>query len=349
MIREAQWKDLPGIWKVCSRHFPEYRGSSYSEFQDLFSHRWLNNPARTDEHSLGWVVEENQHIFGFIGMIPMKFQVEGEMKIAASGTSWCVDSSHRQWSFELYKKLMDWGNCHLLLDTTSGVVANQFHTHFKCGMQKLSLDGFDQRFFWILNSKQLVQWKKIPFSWAVWPLLHLRFLKHSRLQYKKSHYHIERIYRFDDAFDHLWEKQRKHFPTTVVRNMSFLNWRLCSSHAMGGKFYTFAAYKDDEIVGYIVLHERGFKNRKPGHFIVADIFFDKNLPKISESLFLHAIQFAKSKNGMVVEMTGFHPSVMKAFKSFLPWIRKAESWTYWYKGQVQSDWWPSQVDGDLNL
>jgi hypothetical protein len=72
---------------------------------------------------------------------------------------------------------------------------------------------------------------------------------------------ITRITSFDERFDKLWSMVSGQYQIMVVRNSEYLNWRFRTPDK---QYLIFAAEKDDEIQGYLVLRIKTVKNAKAG-------------------------------------------------------------------------------------
>jgi GNAT superfamily N-acetyltransferase len=62
---------------------------------------------------------------------------------------------------------------------------------------------------------------------------------------------VEQIQSFDERFDDLWQKASEIAPIMIVRDRSYLNWRYVEKPE--NKYVMFAARRQREIVGYIVV------------------------------------------------------------------------------------------------
>ena len=366
-LRVASLDDMRQIWRLCSRHFGEYRGSTAEEFESLCHHRWLNNPARTDAHVLGWVLEnEDRRIVGFLGSVPQRFKIGERIEYGASGTSWCVDPPYRACSLELYKKNLAWGDRHFLLDTTAGKLASRLHQTLKLGMRPIPVSQFGQRFFWVMKPHRLLDWRikkgrllKFPvFFHMLSGVLYLRFIRNRKLHFKTKLLRVTAMDDFTDEFEAFWENNKQDFPVTLVRDKAFLKWRYQDVPVLGGRFFTFCCRENDgKLMGYVVVHHKGYRNRKEGHYLSADLFYQRDRQDVFLNLMNAAFQFVKNQGGAVLEISGFHSEVMRVLRRQRPWIRKFPEPPYWYKaennvftGIGQSEaWWPSAVDGDLNI
>jgi hypothetical protein len=135
------------------------------------------------------------------------------------------------------------------------------------------------------------------------------------------------------------------------------------------------------LLGYVSLREPA--TTAPGHFIVTDLFYDHGRPDVLHNLMNAAFQFAVERSASVLEVFGFHPAVNRELQTQGPYVlRRAQlerlgrgisvksvlaalnprardqvSSTYWYRAPDQEldricasgAWWPSAIDGDLNL
>ena len=372
-LREAKLEDIPGIWKLCSGQFDEFRDSLYQDFYDLCIHRWRDNPARAPEHVFGWVLEApDKEIAGFLGLVPMKVKIADRYMTAASGTSWAVDLPYRSYSLYLYKQFMSWGDRNLLFDTTAGEIANKFHTHLKLGMNKIPLVDFGETFQWILRPevlverklKELASKKKALTSIYFSPAIKLaalfgrfRFLRNSRIRFKCGKLPVEPVDSFTDEFDRFWEDNKRDYGITIVRNKEFLNWRHIKTPKLAGKSFVFACRDKGRLAGYIAIAKRGYMNSRPGHFVVTDIFYSLGRKDVIRNLMNHAFSFAKDNGASTFEISGFNPVIMNETRDQRPRIFKSLNWTYWYKAPASEaleisrsgTWWPSGCDGDLNL
>jgi GNAT superfamily N-acetyltransferase len=62
---------------------------------------------------------------------------------------------------------------------------------------------------------------------------------------------VERIDRFDESFDDLYDEVSKHYSFIQVKNRQYLNWRY--SDPRTGEFEKIVAYENGKAIGYIVL------------------------------------------------------------------------------------------------
>ena len=202
-----------------------------------------------------------------------------------------------------------------------------------------------------------------------------------RIHYAGRNLQIEPIARFGPEFDALWERLRGRYAVTMERTAAFLNWRHIDPPLLLGRSFALACRDEGKLVGYVAL--RAPTNTVPGHFIMTDLFYDDAIPEALPSLLNAAFEFAAAQSATVFEVFGFHPSLNRGLHEQHPYVlhrseleligraaslrslltlfnprwRKAESASYWYRAPnpeieqicATGAWWPSGVDGDLNL
>lgn len=192
---------------------------------------------------------------------------------------------------------------------------------------------------------------------------------------------VERVERCGTEFDELWGRLKGSYAITTERTASFLNWRHVDTPRLLGQSHVLACRDGGQLLGYVALREP--TTTAPGHFIVTDLFYDRANRDVLHNLMNAAFDFACSRGASVLEVFGFHPALNRELKSQRPYVlrrsqmerlgrgasigtliaaldprsREVASSTYWYRAPSPDlealcstgDWWPSGIDGDLNL
>jgi len=368
LMRPARWSDLEGIWRVCSAHHDDFRGMTLEQFRDIFTHRWLENPARTDAHAFGWVLADEKSVHGFLGLVPVVFQVDGKDVTGASGTTWVVDPAFRSRSLELYMPYMAWGDGHLLIDTTAGEVAGKCHAGLRRGMRHIPVPEFGERLLWIWKPSAVItpvvgRLAKAG-GWRAWgslptfrPLLALalwvRFLPHRRVPASPAGFSVEEAHAAPAQLDELWERHRGAYGVTAKRGATFIGWRVFGSTELRRRTRLLVCRRGGAVVAYLVLYQKTVL-----HFLVADLFPMSTEPEARHALLRRAWELARGAGGGVLEVYGFHPTLMAETRALGAFAARADLWTYWYKtppGPLvnavahENAWWPSGLDGDINM
>ena len=410
ICRLATLNDIPGILPVCARVFPAYAKATLAEFRELCEHRWLNNPFRTERDPFGWVLQTpDGRIVGFHGLVPQAVWAGGHIHPAISPTTWAVEPGFGKGGLTLLSTYLEWAKDRFLLNTTANAITSAMHASSNFGMRKIPIDDFDQRLLWLLDVPALVRWKLdqneapsrlhrlaklapvratgamlAPFALGIAGGTRAGLaagLGRSRIRFACRKLDIGPVTQFGPEFDALWDRLKDSHPVTVVRSAAMLNWRHIHTPKLLGPSYALACREAGELLGYVALREA--VTTAPGHFIVTDLFYDTARPEILHNLMNAAFDFAVARSATVLEVFGFHPTVMQELRTQHPYLLRrgqlerlgrgvsltgvlgtlrtsdgsAESSTYWYRTpspeleQICSAgrWWPSGIDGDLNL
>ena len=409
-LRFAEMDDVRGIWEVCSRAFAPYAACSFEEFEELCRHRWLNNPFRTKNDPLGWVLEaESGRIVGFHGLVPVSLWIGDRSHPAVSPTTWAADPGYGKAGLALLTTYLNWGTDRFLLNTTANAITSAMHEGSHAGMKKIPIDDFDQRLLWVVDFKALLRWKiresqapemvrraagsaaglavmgaLAPFAFGLLggggAALRAAF-GGMRIKFDCPPLQVEPIAKFGPEFDGLWDRLKHNYAVTVERTAAFLNWRHLNLPRLLGRSCALACRENGKLLGYVALREPS--TTAPGHWIVTDLFYDTHRPAVLHNLMNAAFDFAVARSASVIEMFGFHPALNRELMAQNPYVlrraqlerlgrgaslasllaelkphsRKISSSTYWYRApNAELDricstgrWWPSGVDGDLNL
>jgi amino acid adenylation domain-containing protein len=203
----------------------------------------------------------------------------------------------------------------------------------------------------------------------------------SRIEFECQRLQVEPIHQFGSEFDELWDRLKHGYAVTVERRAAFLNWRHINPPRLLGRSHALSCRENGQILGYVALREPA--TTAPGHFIVTDLFYDRSRPEVLYNLMNGAFDFAIARSASVVEVFGFHPEINRALHTQHPYVlrrtqierlgrgvslatmtaalgprsRSVASSTYWYRAPTAElaricatrPWWPSGIDGDLNL
>jgi hypothetical protein len=98
-VREAAFEDHAQIMALLAKYGLQTK--TYEEWK----HLWINNPAyiRLQESlPIGWVLEcETKQIVGYLGNIPLFYELRGQRFLASAAHAQVVDSRYRSYSLLL--------------------------------------------------------------------------------------------------------------------------------------------------------------------------------------------------------------------------------------------------------
>jgi hypothetical protein len=344
-LRLVRPDDLPAIW----RFYEKYRGSSFQDFGDVWSHYWSRNPATSPEYPLGWVIETPEsEVVGFSGLVPMHLKVGSGSVTALCGADWLIRPEYRSLSLAAFRQYAALGARHLMLSTGLSPAAARIHARTRLGMEAIPVTGVDRRLWWIVDPRQFLAWKVRRLAvasapWkavaaapvlgalgALWPIALgiytdperrvLPWLARSRIAFDGPSLPVERVAWFTDEFDRFWNEHRERHDVTVERTSGFLNWRHALLPKAAGECFAFACRERGRLLGYVTLQTSGYHGRLPGCFIVTDLVYPAEREDVLRNLMNAAFRFVVERRGAILKMSGFHPMVHAALAPQRPHV-----------------------------
>ncbi|MEM7417564.1 MAG: hypothetical protein AAF389_18895 [Gemmatimonadota bacterium] len=237
---------------------------SPSDWLALFQHWWDRNPAASKVPH-GWVLEADGRIVGFLGLIPVRFQLQGESTVAFSGTTWRVCEEHRAHSLRLMYAAIQGTEDHVLFNSTPipqvrpilqrlgfSLIPRDLSSaeHMPAGLLLANpSSAIARRLGGSVPARAL---STVAGPWVGW-------YQGAKLRFSgRDRFEVERIDSVGDEFDRLWERDRARWPTTMDRSRASLDW-YCN--APGGDKVLVAVRRDGELVGSVIYWLRGEDRR----------------------------------------------------------------------------------------
>lgn len=255
VLREATADDIESIAAYLAKHFKQ----SAEQWQRIMRHWWFDNPAfgDLDAMQLGWLLESDQHIVGFLGNIPTRFRIGEENIVVFNPTTWFVDLEHRgsPQSRELFLRFGQAADQSLSFITTPGGHVVRFYREVM-GYQDFpdKPTEYASTVFDFAAALQLANSRK-----KRW--LHAPFLPFYRWQQRRSRQTVEHGYSvievdaIGDQFDQLWGATQQQTMATHCRDAESLRWLMAGQTADTKTM--FAAYSDTQLLGYGLFMQRG--------------------------------------------------------------------------------------------
>ena len=360
-VREASFDDYPQIALLQARYGMDAR--SYAEW----SHFWVDNPAYRGREwwPIGWVLENQQHeIVGYLGNIPLIYQLQGKSLLAATGRSLVVDVPYRTHSFLLLNQYFRQSRVDLLLNTTVNAQAVAAYRAFRA--QQVPVGEWDRPAFRILNyggfASSLLRSKSVPgasiLGLPVGAALALRDLLLRKNRGVQCGTPVEACTRFDQRFDTFWEALKKQTSKLLGnRDRKTLNWHF--KYALrSGRAWVFAAGGKQQITAYAVFQRDD--NRRFGLKRIRLVDFQSIGDDYSLLLPMFATAFKRCQRERIhmLEVMGHCAQKREIVDALLPHTRHLGFWMYFYKANdrelaktlSQPELWdPTGFDGDSSL
>ncbi len=228
-IRVACFEDYPGIASLQSRYglVPKSRAE--------WRHLWVNNPVykQFDNWPIGWVLETEKQIVGYLGNIPLSYEFRQRQIVAAASHGMVVDLAYRSYSLSLIRQYYRQPNVGILLSTTANAQASKAYEVFRA--EKVPVGNWDQSTFWITQYRgfiaSLLRKKRIPLARELsLPLGAAMFLRDrlagETLRVQRNGVSINNHQHFDTRFDRFWQELKKSSDRRLLatRSRDTLNW-----------------------------------------------------------------------------------------------------------------------------
>lgn len=361
-IREATFNDFNRIKKLFIQYNMRFKDYSFQEWE----HIWKNNPVvqKLSGHwPIGWVIEHEHNIVGYLGNIPIAYELNGKRIIGASMNSWVVNNSFRMKSILLLHAFINQNLPDLFLNTTADKAAGKVFAFYKG--EKVPHDTYDQVLFWIVN------YQKVVLSYLIKKNIFPRSLSYplgfiikifDKLRRKNIFQHERSDVRFcqsfNKTFDKFWENLRKTKNLLLaVRNLQALSWHF-SKAIHNGTLWVFYKQQNQGITSYAIFIRED--NKEIGLVRVRLVDFqllDNTYEEFGEFL-ASARKKCIQENIDIIEVIGFNNKKRSIMEKYFPYIRRLPNWPFYYRInnaslndflQKQTCWDPCSYDGDGSL
>jgi hypothetical protein len=332
---------------------------------------WHRNPALLRDESerpIGWVLEAEGAIVGYLGNIPLLYRYGHRTLTAVSSHGLVVEPSYRNVAVSLVAAFYDQRSVDLYLVTTAIPEVGRLARAFKS--DALPQQDYDTVLFWVLRPYSFAQvvMEKLRLKSALghfgamaasiavgidtlfrrrWPRERLTRLAVSEIS----------INEIGDDFESLWREKLTEPPRLIAdRSPATLRWHF-EVPGDRGSARVFCCRRDGELLGYAVVRN----DPQPDGLqksIVADMLAKKDDPEVIRALLMAAYDHAKKSGSYVLEVVGYPPSFRRVFLEGNPYLRKYPASPFYYKAadsmlhQTLSDgmaWYASPFDGDTSL
>jgi hypothetical protein len=329
-IREIEEKDIIPLAEMLPQFEPPFSGTPKETWLRRFKNWWTLNPAYTPQIPRGWILENDTKIVGFIGNIPVKFQIRGEERIAVAAVDWIVDPSYRIYSFDLFIEYLNQKKVSLFLFNTEEKHIIKILKRFKFEEYILPLNQTE--YMYIINRKKIdlifkefIFNRKAPkltdFSDILRRLRILLFVYISQkpiIRYEgspKKDYLTSCCTACDYTFSQIWEPYLATCDITLSREIKTLNWLYFSS-IEPSKRVVIQCHRlhDKMLVGYMVFDLERNKTLKTGNMTLKDMCIKDNNPEVLASLLSFAIEIGEQNSVASIVVWADNPAIDTYFR-----------------------------------
>ena len=358
-IRKASFADEAAVQALCQRN-----GLKGEACENAWEWIWKRNECYTSDWPLGWVLESQGKVVGFIGNIPRRYLFGGSEWIAGVARSFVVDEVFRGRSTKLLWQFVSQKGADLII--LSSANQNAALVYEFVGAEQLPQADYDKDLIWPVSpigflASVLPKYRvrgifTYPPTGFFSSFVHLFF---SRLRPRDETIQIEKMEiknigaEFDQFFSYVVDKH----PDRLLsgRSATELKWQFENSSALSRKPILFAAKQNGNLCGYAITTRAdsvrfGLKRR-----MVIDLIVKDDDSVVIRELIVEALVFSKREQVDLLQITGFPCFVRSPLWSLRPVTRLVPHWAFWYlainsrlKEQLRSPdaWYASTFDGD---
>ncbi len=368
MIREARYSDCMEVGSLKQRN-----GLSVKWSVDRWVGLWKENPAMIENMtlSLGWVLEYDNKIVGYLGNIPIHYWFQGRRLLATAARGFAVDEKYRSHSLRLIAAFFSQKNIDILLSTSANQLAGSVYKLSKA--KKIPYPDYDKVLFWIINEQGFVgsylQFKGYSKTLAkvvgflLYPVIRFESLLNRRRPIRTAsscNITVLDPKSVSSEFDEFWKRILLERPQCLLaeRSAEVLRWHFghCAAIERQAKFV--CAWRAGKLVGYLVLTREDSERTGLKRSRISDLLVENNAPDLIDALLNASIHQVRIENRDILELIGFPDNIRERFKKGNAHTRKLPSWLFWYK-IINSElndsliskaaWYGSSYDGDASL
>ena len=338
---------------------------SYEEWSDL----WTQNPVYLSlggRWPKGWVIErQDGRIVGYLGNIPLFYELGGQRLLTAVGHAWVVDAKHRPYSLALLDLYFSQKKVDLFLNATVGPAGHDCFSVF--GSPRVPTGDWGRSAFSITNRQGfLAAWlaeKSIPFtgplSFGLAGALGIVQAFSSRASHRNGAGHsFELCKNIDSRFDVFWEGLRKNNPNLLlaVRNREVLEWHF--KYPLRSDQVWILTAGANPICAYAIFLRYDNPAARLTRMRLIDYQALDGTTDLLAPMLAWALERCRREGIHMFECIGFRPEKMRVINELSTYGRKLPCWMFFYKtphpklAEKLADpnaWDPSQFDSDASL
>jgi hypothetical protein len=289
----------------------------FSKRRSLEYWKWKckNNPAG---HPVIWLAECNGKIIGHYAMVPVTMKIGNAYITGSVGCGAATDPDHQGkgvFSSIVNRCCVDAAENDIPI--TYGFADRNLGPTYK-RYERMGHISF------VIRMMKVLDWQSVVATYAPSRLFSTAARALGRMtisQCSSRDLSLEKINRFDDRFDALWQEISRDFTVIAKRDKAYLNWRYMGHPEREQIVY--AAVEDYRVLGYCVLAERQHQSLKLG--LIVDIIGSQGRRNVVHRLIQKAVKHFEERDVDVVtcHLSEKHP-YQGAFVSagFIPHPRR---------------------------
>jgi hypothetical protein len=364
VCREVQLADFESVRDL------KVRLNLSSDNLENWRRLWIENPTLkhcSAQLGMGWVLEADRKIVGYLGTIPLTYHLSGRLLIAAAAHALVIEREFRSATAALLTRFYRQPHVHLFLNTTAIPAVGQIVTHL--GALPITQESYGTALFWILDPEGFARaaadrlrfgGRMGRFGSSVAALLlrgdHILGRRPKRVRGLETR--ELKISEIGDEFARFWQERLYREPRLIAnREPATLRWHFeIPGNRRSNQLI--ACYENARLVGYIILASDPTGNPGLSRTLVADLLVADDRSDITRHLLAEAYDSAKRVGSHVLDLVGFPKMIRDACAEGRPHSREYPACPFFYKtgdAALQSilarptAWYGCPYDGDATL
>ena len=289
---------------------------------------WLNNPEFIFKNDpIGWVIEDQKKIRGFLGFIKKKYSDHKGAELNSLIISdWVVDKDYRSLSLSLLSNFFNKKNYDLFINSTANLKASKVWEAF--GAKKIPLNNIQSSLFIPINCRKVSNkiFRNIFLNFILYNFLKY-FLKFRILSIKEnSKYEIEYVKCYDNEIKNFDKSQKKK--EHVQENLDY-NWYI-SILEKKNKINFLKIFKENSLIAYCVLlssKNKNFNKTYLAQIKIKDKYLNDN--SIYEFIIKKIFIYSKYINTDLIEIKYIDENIFNFLKKIIM-INKSKKYCSFY-------------------
>ena len=337
---------------------------------------WRDNPVwpmEADKQRIGWALEAQGNIVGFLGSVPLLYQY-GDRTLAAASAAWfAVHLRYRGYGLALTAAFFRQDNVDIWLNTTANEDSGKVFQAFQA--RPVPQEGYTTAHFWVLRPHGFLKaaLRKVtrrndvalvggslasPLLSADIAIRGKRPSAGNRTSSAVVDISLLDVADLDEEFDELWSRKLKERKRLLaIRTAETLRWHF-NRPEEGERIKVLCGRRNGLLIGYAIIAREHLAEIDLVRTRIVDIFVEKDEPEIVDRLLVAAYEHAAGDGSHVLEVIGFPEKIRERFLLGKPYSRKLPSCTYFYRVLDESlgrelagadAWYASLFDGDASL
>ena len=364
--RAAQFSDFGAVAALKRRQGLSL--DSLANWQRL----WQSNPAviaGSKAPCLGWVLESEDGIVGYLGSVPLLYQFGDRTLSAVTTTSLAVEPTYRTLTASLISPFFHQKDVDLYLATSATEVVGSITRAFKG--EFVPQREYGTVLFWVLDPVRFasVVQKRIWAHGALGEIsekvvsmalrgdigLRRRWPRCPTNGLQVTNIHVRDI---GQEFEGLWlQKLAERKRLLAFRTPAVLRWHFDIPEDRRTT-RVLCCHSGGRLLGYAIIQSEAEGDTGLQRSILADMLLENDDPRVATRLLVEAYEYAKGIGSHILEVFGFPQFIRDICLGWKPYSREYPACPFLYKASDQAlhaelayenAWYACPYDGDTTL